>query len=90
MEEVKAHALPHILEQNNLINFPSYLICPQCPTGHEWKESAISSLLIELSDKIIEKFSLNKKKIYITGISMGGLGSWMLGIISFLLFLLLF
>ena len=78
LEAVKAHALPHILEQNNLINFPSYLICPQCPSGHEWKDSSISALLIELLDKTVEKFSINRKNIYLTGISMGGLGSWML------------
>jgi len=61
-----------------LINFPSYLICPQCPSGHEWKDSSISALLIELLDKTVEKFSINRKKIYLIGISMGGLGSWML------------
>lgn len=80
LQQVKAFALPHVLEQDNdnRINFPAILICPQCPKGYEWKDSSMCSLLMEMLHKVVEKFSINKSKIYLTGISMGGLGSWML------------
>ena len=78
LDQVKAFALPHILEHDTSIKFPAILISPQCPLGHEWKEAGISSLLIELLDKVVEKYSIDKRKVYLTGISMGGLGSWML------------
>jgi predicted peptidase len=69
---------------------PCYVIAPQCPTGKRWSEvdwSAPSSslpektsdalqLTFELVDTMLADAAVNKNRIYITGLSMGGYGTW--------------
>jgi predicted peptidase len=63
---------------------------PQCDTGHRWVEvdwkavshtkpaepSKYMQLTISLLDKIESSFPIDPKRIYVTGLSMGGFGSW--------------
>jgi predicted peptidase len=37
-------------------------------------------LAIQVLETAFERYSVNKRKVYLTGFSMGGLGSWELGI----------
>jgi len=34
------------------------------------------ALVLELMDKVIDEYPINTKKIYVTGLSMGGFGTW--------------
>lgn len=70
--------------------YPCFLIAPQCPEGKRWVEVDWSSRshampgdpsdpmksLIELIDQLGEKLPIDKKRIYVTGLSMGGYGTW--------------
>lgn len=70
--------------------FPCYLIAPQCPEGKRWVEvdwdlpshklpaqiSISLKLTMQLVDKIISNKQIDKNRIYITGLSMGGFGTW--------------
>lgn len=71
--------------------YPSFLLVPQCPkqkkwVNVEWKfenysidEIPISDELhyvSELIDSIIRIYPIDKSKVYITGQSMGGFGTW--------------
>ena len=58
--------------------FPYILLSPQCPKEDKWESATQQTRLIELLDSTIEKFGGDKTRIYVTGLSMGGSGSWRL------------
>ena len=49
-------------------------IAPQCPEGAHWNDK--TELLKVFIDGAIEKYNADPDRIYITGISMGGFGTW--------------
>lgn len=61
---------------------PCYLIAPQCPPKTGWapfgktKAAPAGALVVELVEKLCKELPIDKKRIYITGLSMGGFGSW--------------
>ena len=48
------------------------MIAPQCPTGRWWDTVAVKDLI----DQTVASQPLDPKRIYITGISMGGFATW--------------
>lgn len=52
--------------------FPFILASPQCPGGEWWTEQPV----IELIDYLEEKYRVDTNRIYLTGLSMGGYGTW--------------
>ena len=56
--------------------FPFIIIAPQCPEKQIWQ----SEPLLQLLDHVTEKFAVDPKRIYLTGLSMGGYGTWQLGL----------
>lgn len=57
-------------------NFPFIIVAPQCPAGQIWENEP----LLQLLDKITATHQVDPKRIYLTGLSMGGYGSWKLGL----------
>ena len=67
------------LEKNDLLkpsvkdgNFPFIIVCPQCPDDQRWS----SELLIDFLDNIATRYNIDANRIYVTGPSMGGRGTW--------------
>jgi len=56
------------------LNFPFLLISPQCLPGQTWS----AETLLWLLDEIEKKYPVDKDREYITGLSMGGYGTWAL------------
>ena len=50
------------------------LVMPQCPENSFWA-AKVESLKVFM-DRIIEKYSADKNRVYLTGLSMGGFGTW--------------
>jgi predicted peptidase len=73
LEMVKRHGPPKIVA--NKPNFPFIVISPQCPPGERWS----NDLLIHLLDDAIARYAIDTNRIYLTGLSMGGYGTWALG-----------
>ncbi|MDP3073570.1 MAG: prolyl oligopeptidase family serine peptidase [Opitutaceae bacterium] len=48
------------------------VVSPQCPANTWWDDDAIGALL----DEIAAKHRVDAKRIYLTGLSMGGFGTW--------------
>ena len=73
---VKKEGLPKILDGNN--SFPAIVVSPQCPAETEWYyENVDNNLLINrLLDSVIQRYPVDTNRIIITGLSMGGIGSW--------------
>ena len=79
------------VENKNQKEYPSFVIAPQCPKDNKWVDSnwdldtfdfkslTISNELAAVSDLlqiVIDKYPVDKRRIYITGLSMGGFGTW--------------
>lgn len=50
----------------------SILIAPQCPMGERWIPEGLAGLL----DQVERTYPIEKSRIYLTGLSMGGFGTW--------------
>ncbi len=74
IEIVKKHGPPRIVLQNK--NFPFIMAAPQCKEEKKWDTEELFKLL----DEIISKYKIDTKRIYLTGLSMGGFGTWEMAI----------
>jgi predicted peptidase len=52
--------------------FPFILVSPQCPAEEWWTEQP----LLELIDHLEKQLRVDPGRIYLTGLSMGGYGTW--------------
>ena len=57
-------------------DLPFIIVAPQCPSGHLWD----SDSLLQLLDHATKTFNVDEKRIYAVGLSMGGYGTWKLGL----------
>ena len=57
-------------------NFPFIVVSPQCPNGEIWSDD----LLLALLDQIEATYPVDLHHVYLTGLSMGGYGTWSLGL----------
>jgi predicted peptidase len=57
---------------------PYVIVSPQCPKEDNWSSPTQQARLTELLDSVVSRFGGNKNRIYLTGLSMGGSGSWRL------------
>ena len=54
------------------------VISPQCPASSRWTAPEQISAQLELLDHVVATYSGDQSRIYLTGLSMGGYGSWKL------------
>ena len=54
--------------------FPCFLAAPQCPEHTDWTSQI--PVLVGLIEHLIEQSPIDRRRIYLTGLSMGGFGSW--------------
>lgn len=71
------------LEKVDINGFSSYLknaehkcrvIMPQCPTGSFWAARVES--IVKFVEQLIYEFKADKDRVILTGLSMGGYGTW--------------
>jgi predicted peptidase len=72
---VLREGLPPVVAQQ--ADFPFIVIAPQCPWNTWWPELADS--LNQLLAQCGATLPIDKRRLYLTGLSMGGFGSWYLG-----------
>jgi predicted peptidase len=71
---VATHGPPKIVQHRP--DFPFLVVSPQCPEGRVWDKEELIALL----DDILRKYKVDKSRVYLTGLSMGGYGTWSLGL----------
>lgn len=74
LNKVKVHGPPKIVEKKK--DFPFIVVSPQCPTGVWWNDKL--DVLINLLDEIEAQYDVDAERVYLTGLSMGGFGTWAL------------
>ena len=74
LDSVKRHGIPKIVETNP--DFPFIAVSPQCPKDSWWTSElhTINGLI----EEVVEKYQVDTSRIYLTGLSMGGFGTWSL------------
>lgn len=72
LSRVKAHGPPSFLDDTT--SFPFVVISPQCPPDQWWDTRALLNIL----DEVEAELPIDKNRVYVTGLSMGGLGTWAL------------
>ena len=86
------HIAPILASEENQNKYPSILVFPQCPTNDYWASVDRSNNQWNYSDddrptaaglkaeklllEIIESYKVNKKRVYVSGLSMGGFGTY--------------
>jgi predicted peptidase len=72
--KVKVHGPPRLLDNPEFAkNFPCVTVSPQCKNGFAWSPAQLMLLL----DHVEKNYKIDKSRVYITGLSMGGFGTWM-------------
>ena len=72
LERVKRHGPPKRIAAGK--QFPFIVVSPQCPKGQWWQPVE----LIALVDSIAKNYKVDEDRLYVTGLSMGGFGTWAL------------
>lgn len=75
IELVKKHGPPKLIAQGQ--EFAFIIVSPQCPSGAWWTE--MTDTLVALLDDVQAKHAVDPNRVYLTGLSMGGFGTWTLG-----------
>ncbi len=70
LELVKKHGPPRLIAEGH--EFPFIVVSPQCPARQWWSNDVLSALL----DEIIANYRVDERRVYLTGLSMGGYGTW--------------
>lgn len=67
---VKLHGPPKVVDKGR--DLPFVIVSPQCPANEWWNPPTIIALL----DEVIAKYQVDPDRVYLTGLSMGGFGTW--------------
>ena len=70
VNKVKIHGPPKIVEGKK--DFPFIVVSPQCPENAWWEPFRLLALL----DAIQAAYRVDPDRVYLTGLSMGGFGTW--------------
>jgi len=71
LDKVKIHGPPKIVESKP--DFPFILVSPQSPRMG-WNVETLNALL----DDLLQRYRADPDRVYLTGLSMGGYGTWSL------------
>ena len=69
LELVKKHGP---FEKVKELKLPFIIVAPQCPENKYWDTDMLNYLL----DELLVKYPVDPAQVYLTGLSMGGFGTW--------------
>ena len=69
--------LPRSIRRNRA-RCPAIVVMPQCPPGATWSGDTVRMALACLQQTSRE-YRLDPQRIYLTGLSLGGAGTWLIG-----------
>ena len=70
--------LPQILQERS--DLPFVVVSPQLPLGEEWSDKG--EVINALVDWVEEQYAIDPQHVYLTGFSLGGFGTWAMGLNS--------
>ena len=78
IERVKTNGLPRRLDEG--LALPAIVISPQCPLDARWTDVWMVEGVNALIDDALTRYRIDPDRVSLTGLSMGGRGTWALGI----------
>jgi predicted peptidase len=75
LEKLKRYGPPYLISEG--WNFPFIIISPQCPPDRIWNTDDWFPTLYR---SLLSKYRIDRSRIYLTGMSMGGSGVWAVAI----------
>lgn len=54
---------------------PAILVAPQAPLNTSWRTPSTFDLVKQMLERTMDQYSVDSKRIYVTGVSMGGFGT---------------
>jgi len=76
LEKVKKHGPPKLAARGK--QWPFICVSPQCPAKSWWPKE--TEALKTLLDDVAARYHVDTDRVYLTGLSMGGFGTWALAI----------
>lgn len=70
INQVKKHGPPKLLEAQ--ADLPFIVASPQAAANTDWNSAAVNALI----DALVERLAVDVNRIYLTGLSRGGHGTW--------------
>ena len=84
------HGVKSLTSPDAQAKYPAFVIAPQCPVGKQWVDmpwgalsgvrpdqpSESMQLALKILDAVTAEFSIDKDRIYVAGLSMGGYAAW--------------
>jgi dienelactone hydrolase len=70
LEKVKVHGPPKLIEEGKKFQF--IVVSPQAPPQTGWQAEVLKGML----DDLKKKYRVDNDRVYLTGLSMGGYGTW--------------
>ena len=77
LAKVEVHGPPRLIARENK-TLPFVVVSPQCPEDAWWTDGLQIETLNALLDHIVATCRIDEDRIYVTGLSMGGFGTWRL------------
>ena len=74
LNRVNANGIAKLVAEGK--EFPFILISPQCPGDVFWTD--ITDGLVGLVDDVAKNYDVDTSRLYVTGLSLGGFGTWRL------------
>ena len=72
--EVKANGLPPVIDTK--ADFDFIVASPQALSKYPWQRCWQPNDLILLLDELLKNYHIDPNRVYLTGLSMGGYGTW--------------
>jgi predicted esterase len=72
LNKMKVHGPPKRAAEDS--SFPFVVLSPQCDFHARWTQHIFG--LRSLLDEVIEKYNVDRDRLYCTGLSLGGYGTW--------------
>jgi predicted peptidase len=64
-------------------DFPFFVVFPQCAAGkgHNWQaDGEDAQRALAMLEDVMKTYKIDRKRVYLTGLSMGGMGTWSLAV----------
>jgi predicted peptidase len=58
--------------------YPALIVMPQCRMNASWESESMQAQALAALDASVKEFNGDRERIYLTGFSMGGYGTWKL------------
>ncbi|MBO5248592.1 MAG: dienelactone hydrolase family protein [Clostridia bacterium] len=71
LSRVEIHGFARLLQSQD---YPCILAMPQCPKDSFWAARVES--ILRFLDQLKQQFPIDEDRVYLTGLSMGGYGTW--------------